>query len=185
MSDVEEDENEFGTVELSEVDKAFELVSHFSILTDPDCRELLVNHRNDTFRVKHLDRDDGRSLVMILSANFMIEKADLMGRPTDWQLTDRCKRMLRYQDRHGLFLYDKQAEAILSVGEDVWRLPDRGTHWRVRDLDDTDLEGRKLGLLREHRLIEAVDEPAGEPNTWQITEKLSNVRQAIWGFINA
>ncbi len=175
---------EFKTRELSDKEQAHELVSHFNTITVPENMQVLMDNYDDVFRCKHLDTDNAFSIIMCLKTSFLIEEADRMGRPTDWQLTDRCRDLMQYQERHGLYFNDKKADVIHSVGDTVWELPDRDEGaWRARELD-LDLEGRKLGLLRDVGIIEIVDSLPGEPSTWIITERFEAKRRALMEYLD-
>ena len=175
---------DFETREVSKKEQVYELVSHIGVLSRPTIREFVVDHYDDVWRCKHLDYKNAFSVIMCLKTSFLIEEVDRMGRPTDWQLTDRCRDLMAYQERHGLYLTDKKVDVILSVGDAVWDIPDRDEGaWRARDLD-LDLEGRKLGLLSEVGIIEVVDDPPGDPNWWILTERFEDKRDALWGYVN-
>jgi len=175
---------DFETRELSKKEQAHELVSHLNTTTVPENMQVLMDNYDDVFRCKHLDTDNAFSVIMSLKTSFLIEEVDRMGRPTDWQLTDRCKDLMQYQEQHGLYFTDRKTDVIHSVGDTVWELPDRDVGpWMARELD-LDLEGRKLGLLRDVGIIEVVDCLPGEPNTWIITERFEGKRRALMEYLD-
>jgi len=175
---------DFETRELSKKEQAHELVSHLNTTTVPENMQVLMDNYDDVFRCKHLDTDNAFSVIMSLKTSFLIEEVDRIGRPTDWRLTDRCKDLMEYQEEHGLFFNDRTTDVIHSVGDTVWELPNRDVGpWLARELD-LDLEGRKLGLLRDVGIIEIVDSMPGEPNTWIITERFEAKRRALMEYLD-
>ena len=175
---------DFETRELSKIEQAHELVSHLNTITDPENMQVLTDNYDDVFRCKHLDTDNAFSVIMCLKTSFLIEDVDRMGRPIDWQLTDRCRDLMAYQEEHGLYFNDRTTHVIHSVGDTVWELPNRDVGpWLARELD-LDLEGRKLGLLRSVGIIEVVDSLPGDPNTWIITERFEGKRRALMGYLD-
>lgn len=174
MSDVD-----FDTRQVSEKEQAEEVISQFASVCDPDCRQVIANHRDDTFRKKQLDRDDARSVVMTLSSAFLIEEVDMIGRPTDWQLSERCKTLLELQDEYSLWISHSTAESILNVSEGFWSLPCHSDGaWRSREID-VDLEGRKLGILSDAGLIDPVHNEPGCATVWQTTKGADVIREMV------
>ena len=175
--------------DVEDVELALELAANLRLLTRPEVNSFLRDHVDEVFRQKHVDADeyDGsiRGLIMEAKSSFFLEEVDRMGRPTDYQVTDRAEYLLDAQERMGAYFTESEANSILHIGVEVWGLPTNPAgNWKVREIG-ADLTGPELQSLHNAGLIRRKNDPEGHAHTWQTAERLDDLRDAVGAILNA
>lgn len=175
--------------DVEDVELALELTSNLRLLTRPEVNSFLRDHVGEVFRQKHVDADEYggniRGLLMETTSAFLVEEVERMGRPTDYQVTDRAEYLLRAQEKMGAYITESEANSILHIGVEVWGLPTNPAgNWKVREVD-ADLAGPELHSLHNAGFIRRKNDPEGHAHTWQTAERLDDLRDAVGAILNA
>lgn len=130
-----------------------------------------------TFRLKHVsDPEFTRgSLFELIEHEILVEKADTMGRATDWALSDRGRCILDALDSGRIpRITPYQATVIgrnpsvISSGE-----IESGDEFSARDFG---FGSSRMATFHEAELVEVADGTVGEANVWKVRDIVDEIR---------
>jgi len=183
VSDTDSSDVEYSTSDLTGEEAAVELVGVLDVVSN--YRELLEDLEGDGwFRLRFRD-DVDFSDICILSSAFLLErdKSRDMGAVADWMVTNRASRLLDAVPSDVNVTPD-ESDALFSIGEEMFEIPQSGVEWKLRDLDDAEIADRSLGVLRDADLLEMTNNPMGHPSTWTATERLDYIKHTLIGVVD-
>ena len=171
---------EYKTRDVPPKERSMELINQ--IVTVNNYRDFLVDVKDSTFKLKHVDLEF--SDICVLRSAFFIEDAGGMGYQNNWKLTDRGRYLLRHVPED-VTLDDEEVEALLSAGVDVFELPTSSAEpWRIREFD-VEISPHALARLRDSGLIETDSNPRGHATWWRSDPRLDDIRGILARVVDA